>query len=161
MHLGHQALIETMLKAYDERHLLLIGSCNKETSVRHLFTYEDRRAFIKAVFPGARIAPLPDFEDDSAWFQALDDIVSISGGNPSTAVHIGGCQEDIEFFVDQGRTVRIINRFSGATPMVSGTQIRDALITERASALKECLDERIIPMVTERFRLRWDEVRKK
>jgi cytidyltransferase-like protein len=162
MHLGHQAMIKGIVDAFGENHLILIGSCNEGQSIRHLFNYEDRATFIQTVFPHANIAPLPDFEDDATWFRALDDMIRLGKLDPAKAVYVGGSEEDVGFYFKNGRNVHIINRYAGKlTVNISAAEIRDALIGNRKAALKKYLDRRILPMVTDRFAVRWAELRKK
>ncbi len=159
MHLGHQFQIDMLIKAFRERHLLALGSCNKSVSIRHLFNYKDRSDFVRLVHPGTRIAPLPDFDNNELWFAALDDLIRASGGDPADVVFIGGSDEDVEFYGGTGRKVFILNRYAGITKNVSGAEVRDALMEKRE--LDGLLDPRIIPLVRERFALRWAEVRQK
>lgn len=160
MHLGHQALIDSLIQTFGQNHLLLIGSCNKPISIRHLFNYADRCDIVRAVFPDIRIAPLPDFEgSDALWFRALDDILQLAGIDPANALYIGGSREDVEFYGLFGRRVEIVNRFDGKTVNVSGSEIRDALIEHRP--LEAMLDRRVIPIIQKRFAIRWQEVKSK
>jgi nicotinic acid mononucleotide adenylyltransferase len=159
MHLGHQALIEVLVEAFPENHLILVGSCSHPVSIRHLFKFSDRARFISKVFPSARIAPLPDFDNDEEWFHAMDKIMCAAGMDPSKTVFIGGCEEDVSFYHGRGFIVEIINRFGGVTKNVSGTEVRDTLIQGRS--LRSLLDPRIISDVKETFRLRWSEVKQK
>jgi cytidyltransferase-like protein len=158
MHLGHQEQIKQLINDFGENHLICIGSCNHPISFRHLFSYQDRRRFITTVFPGAKVVPLADFEEDREWLRALDDLIGIVyGGDPETAIYIGGCQEDIEFFIQADRPCRIVNRFS-ETPNISATQVRDALIEGRTIA--NLVDPQLVHLITERFGERWKELRK-
>ena len=159
MHLGHQVQIDLLIKAFEKQHLVMLGSCNKPISIRHLFQHEDRSEFVHAVHPAARIVPLPDFDDNQSWFTALDHLIQASGGDPKETVFFGGCEEDVLFYNGTGRKVYIVNRFEGMTKNVSGTEIRDALIEKRS--LEGLLDPQIIPLVQERFAVRWDQVRQK
>ncbi len=157
--LGHQRLIEALTLAFPKRHLVALGSAGKPISYRHLFNYADRAEFVRAVFPRARVVPLPDFEEDAVWFRALDHLIEASGGDPVRTVFIGGCEEEMEYFARYGRKTHIVNRFAGDTPSVSGTEVRDALIGGRS--LDGMLDARIVPLVAERFTLRWAELRRR
>jgi len=159
MHLGHQVLIKNLLTTYGERHLILVGSCNHLVSFRHLFTYQDRCEFIRRVYPDVRLVGLPDFEENGDWFRQLDDTLALAHIDPAHATFVGGCQEDISFFIDSGRSVQIFNRFSGATPKVSATEVRDALIEHRA--FDHLVDAQIVDLVQQRFGLRWATLRKK
>ena len=153
MHLGHQAQIDGLLRDFGDDHLVLIGSCNKAISFRHLFSYQDRAAIVHAVYPGLRLGPLADFEDDPCWFRALDDILQLAGINPAAATFVGGCQEDISFFIDAGREVKILNRFGGETPKVSATEVRDALIERRS--IDGMVDPRVHDLIRTTFDKRW------
>lgn len=162
MHYGHQAMIETLIAAFGDRHVVLIGSCNRPISIRHLFNYRDRAQFIRAAIPTARILPLPDFEgDNQTWFYVHDDIFKALGFDPKKIVYIGGCKEDTEFLSENGRAVHIVNRYSGPTLHVSASQVRDILIERRNDELKNVLDDRVAQLVLERFPARWNEVRSK
>ncbi len=159
MHLGHQVQTEILTTAFPNKHLLLAGSCSHAISIRHLFTYSDRVKFIKVIFPGARIAPLADFESDDDWFHAMDSLLELAGMDPSRTVFIGGSEEDVSFYHGRGRKVKILNRFDGITVDVSGSKVRDSLIQGRP--LDGMVDPRIIPLVQETFRQRWAEVVKR
>lgn len=160
MHLGHQAMIETLVEAFGDKHIVLIGSCNRPISIRHLFNYRDRSAFVRAAVPNARILPLPDFEaDNETWFQVHDDIFKALGFDARKVVYIGGCKEDTEFLFENGRAVHIVNRYNGPTLHVSASQVRDILIERRNDELDKVLDPRVAKLVLERFPARWNEVR--
>lgn len=158
MHRGHQVLIQKLLETYGERHVLLVGSCNHPVSFRHLFTYRDRCEFIQQVFPNARLIGLPDFDEDEDWFRQLDDTLALAHVDVTQATFVGGCQEDMNFFIESGRRVHIFNRFSGETPKISATEVRDALIEHRA--VENLLDPRIVDLVVQRFSIRWAVLRK-
>lgn len=161
MHLGHQAMIGGMIKAAPDNHLVLIGSCNQPLSYRNLFSFTDRVSFIQTVFPNVKFAALPDFkEDNTSWFLALNALITLSGKCHEDAVFIGGCEEDIQFFIESGRETFIINRFSGITEKISGTEIRDHLITGNIEDLKKYLDERIIDEILYEFKKQWDKLKR-
>lgn len=157
MHLGHQVIISGIQRSSDN-HLILIGSCNQPISYRNLFDFKDRLDFIKIVFPHIKIAGLPDFRgDNDSWFRNLDSMLSITGQYPGDAVFVGGCEEDVALFRANNRSVHVVNRFSGLTKNISGTEIRDHLINSNVAKLDECLDYRIVPTVLERFKAQWEK----
>lgn len=160
IHLGHQPMIESIVEAYPRNHLVFIGSCSNSISFRHLFNYMDREDFIKTVCPETRIAPLPDFDDDTTWFRALDSIIKLAGGNPHETVYLGGSKEDVEFYGLYNRNVHIVNRYSGPTEHIAASEVRDALIERRWDDVQKMLDPRIFNLVKERFALRREELRK-
>jgi nicotinic acid mononucleotide adenylyltransferase len=157
VHPGHQSLIQCLIEAFPQKHVVFVGSCNHPLSIRNLFNYLDRTSFLKVLFPSVKVAPLPDFEDDATWFAALDDMLESFGTDPQKTVYIGGSAEDVEFYYRHDRPVHIINRFDGTTQNISASEIRDALIEKRS--LEGLLDDRIIPMVQRQFALRWSEMR--
>lgn len=160
MHLGHQLMIQKLLDTFGERHVVLVGSCSHAVSFRHLFTYNDRCEFIRAVFPQIRLVGLPDFEEDSDWFNQLDDTLLFAKVDPVRVTYIGGCQEDVEFFIEKRRRrVKIFNRFNGETPKISSTEVRDALIERRS--IDGLVDPRIAELIKRRFETRWADLRKK
>lgn len=160
MHVGHEAMIGGMIKAFPQKHIVLIGSCNERMSMRNLFNFNDRTSFIKAVFPGCRIAAMPDFpDDDKSWFTALDSILCLAGVNPQKVAFLGGCEEDVEWYYRFGRNVHIVNRFQGTTINVSGTEIRDHLISDDVKKLSTLINPLMLGLIRECFRDRWKEFR--
>lgn len=159
IHLGHQTLIDTLLREYGDRHLLLLGSCNHEISMRHIFSYQDRVTFVRRLYPDCRLTGLPDYQTDEEWLQHLDDILRAIGVNPQSVTFLGGCDEDVDFFKQNGRCTKIRNRFDGTSPKISATEVRDALIAGRS--IKGLVDERLLQLIHETFRNRWEEFRKK
>lgn len=159
MHLGHQTLIAKLLNEYGNNHLLFLGSCNHEISMRHLFSYGDRVTFIRRLYPGCRIIGLPDYPTDEEWLQHIDDALEALRLNPRTVTFLGGCEEDVNLFMKDGRSTKILNRFDGTSPKVSATEVRDALITGRT--IKGLVDDRLTQLIHETFRKRWEEFRKK
>lgn len=140
--------------------LVIIGSSTNPMSMRHFFSYEQRRKFIRIIYPEPfPIAGLPDYNSDEVWLSALDDLLLSVFGNSCTTPHrelifFGGCEEDVEFFIKAGRKVQLMNRFDGTTPRVSATEIRDDLLYGRS--LEGKLPPVIIPTVQEEFRKNWE-----
>lgn len=103
IHLGHEEIIKKMIKECGENSLVIVGSSNAPISLRHFFSYEERRGFVKKLFPEVAVAGLPDYPTDGEWLTALDDIIAIAKVNPREAVFYGGCEEDIRFFLEAGK----------------------------------------------------------
>ena len=159
LHLGHEIIINQMIKICGWRHCLaIIGSSNANISFRHLFNYEDRRNFLKTSFENLAVVGLPDYQTDREWLVALDDILMLSGVDPKQATFFGGCDEDVRFFIDAGRSCKIINRFDGSTPKISATEVRDALVHDRP--LNDLLNPQIVSIVREIFAERWDQLKR-
>ncbi len=155
IHRGHTAIISHMIETFGvENCLFIIGSSNAPLSLRHFFSYDERRTFIKKIFPEIRLAGLPDFPEDRDWLAALDDIIKLGGIDPQNTTYFGGCDEDIRFFKDDGRGCAIINRFDGSTAKISATEIRDALIHDRP--IKEWVHEGVHDDVVKGFKEKWE-----
>jgi hypothetical protein len=140
--------------------MVLVGSCNQPISYRNLFDYKSRVRFITEIFPALPLAPLPDFSDNETWLGVIDQLIRLAKWGPENAVFVGGCKEDIEVLEDSGRETIIINRFGGMTCNVSGTEIRDHLITGNKEKLADFVDHRIIPDVMDTFKIQWDKLRR-
>jgi nicotinic acid mononucleotide adenylyltransferase len=161
IHAGHEAVISEMLRLFGpKRSRVIVGSANTQQSLRHFFSYGERSAFIKTIFPTVSVMPLGDFiGSDDEWFVALDDLLTSSGMDPKKTVFFGGCEEDIVFFLARNRRCHILNRFDGTTPKVSATEIRDSLIHDRP--MNNFLNPAIEQMVKDLFKVKWMDFQKK
>lgn len=158
MHYGHQAIIQSMVQVAPNDHLVLLGSCNTPIAARHLFKFTDRLNFIKAIFPEAKIAGLPDFPyDNDSWFASLDHIIALTGKDPKKTTFIGGCDADVQWFKDNDRQWTVIDRKWGITHDISGTEIRTFLAQGNKEKLADFIDGRILDNVVETFKQRWKE----
>ena len=128
-HKGHQAVINHMIKRFSVDDLLVfIGSSNSPIEWRVLFTYEDRRRWIKRLYPEIKLMGLPDYPDnDTVWFHMLDDYINCTFGTEVNPVFFGGAEEDVSFYYQYGRNVEIIDRNNF---QCSGTNIRLLLLME-------------------------------
>jgi nicotinamide mononucleotide adenylyltransferase len=143
-----------MLETAGDKSLVVIGSSNAPMSLRHFFSYRERREFLKTVFPQLRIVGIPDFWNDKEWMLALDDVLAVAGFDPLKTVFFGGCEEDVRFFIEAGREVSLMNRFDGSTPRISATEVRDALIHERE--LSNLVNPAIAEAVRKSFFGKWE-----
>ncbi len=162
IHRGHGAVINQMVETCGiGQSLLVIGSANAGFSLRHFFSYKERREIILSLFPQLKVVGLPDFPlDDSAWLTALDDIIRLTGTDPSMATYFGGCDEDIRFFQEDGRNCVIVSRFDAKYAGVSATRVRDALIHSRDAELCDLLIPGSLPMIKTRFQVKWEEFKR-
>lgn len=158
-HNGHAAVVREMVDTHGvENCLLIVGSSNAGFSLRHFFSYQERKQFIQKVFPNIRLVGLPDYGNDQEWLSALDDILRATSIDPKDVTFFGGCQEDIRFFLDDGRTCTILNRFDGSMPKVSATEVRDSLIAGRP--LESLVDKTIHDDVQVLFKQKWEKFKK-
>jgi len=161
MHLGHQDVINHMIKVHGiDRSLVVLGSSNHELTLRCMFTYRDRMTLLRAKYPDLNAVGLPDYSDDDTWMAALDDIIKTAGHDPKNTVFYSGSREDVDFFYEQGRSVHILNRYEGThTVPVSASEVRDALHTGRR--LTQMIDRDLIGYVEMMYKRNWEELKKK
>ena len=159
LHLGHCKVIDALINEFGaENSLVVIGSANAPLSLRHFFSYGERRNFIKKIYPNINIVGVPDFHDDRDWLTALDDILLATGMNPKETTFFGGCDEDIRFFYDDNRICKTLNRFDGTTVKVSATEVRDALIQNRP--IENLIHPDIAPELKNLFSKKWELFKK-
>ncbi|MDD5165044.1 MAG: adenylyltransferase/cytidyltransferase family protein [Candidatus Pacebacteria bacterium] len=158
-HNGHHAVVSKMLDLHGKENcLMIIGSSNAPFSLRHFFSYNERKQFIQKVFPDIKLVGLPDYHNDKEWLAALDDILKVGGINPTEVTFFGGCQEDIRFFLEDGRDCTILNRFDGTSLKTSATEVRDALIAGRP--LDHLVHESILSDMKKLFAEKWEKFKK-
>jgi len=155
IHIGHEEVIKKMIFICGgvENCLVVIGSSNSRISkgnTRNFFSYKERRNFFKAIFPEVSVVGLPDYHNDNEWLIALDDILSSLKMIPHKVTYFGGCNQDVDFFIRDNRLVYILNRFSGRTPKISSSEVRDCLAYCRP--IDKFLNPLILNMVIETFK---------
>lgn len=160
LHLGHEAVINHMIATCGaERSVILIGSANAPTSLRHFFSYSERREFIRTLYPTIHLAGLPDYPTDEEWLRALYDIIEAIAGTNQTGniTFFGGANDDLTWYKQAGHTVTVLDRFNGTTPVVSATEVRDQLI--HGGSLEGKLNPQLIQPVQQLFQKRWQAFR--
>ena len=76
-HNGHKTVIDKALE-HTKEVVVVLGSCFQPRSIRNPFTFEERKAMIKAVFPqdNVKVVPVMDYPyDDNAWVTAVQSVV--------------------------------------------------------------------------------------
>lgn len=154
LHLGHEAVIDRMIAEHGGRCLLIIGSSNVMLSARDPFSYDERKSFVQMLYPDLRIAPLPDYPTDAERLQKLDAIIQtyFPDASRDQIVFRAGAEEEVSRLVDDGRQIRIVDRFSGETPIVSATQVREALA--RGESIAGMVNELLLEKIQESYRLK-------
>jgi nicotinamide mononucleotide adenylyltransferase len=163
IHLGHEAVIDHMIKTCGEANCtLILGSANAPTSMRQFFSYTERRGLIRKLYPTLRLVGMPDYPTNDEWLVALHDTIeSIAGtSKPREIMFFTG---DDDYYVTKlwrnaGYQVTVLNRFDGTTPVVSATEVRDCLLHDKP--LDGLLNPKVIPDVERLFRQRWEEFKK-
>jgi cytidyltransferase-like protein len=158
-HNGHAFVVREMVRRHGiENCLLIVGSSNAPFSLRHFFSYHERKQFIQKLFPEIKLVGLPDYHHDGEWLAALDDILRVAGIDTKDVTFFGGCQEDIRFFLEDGRDCTILNRFDGTSLKTSATEVRDILIARRP--LENHVDPLILADMQELFKQKWEKFKK-
>ena len=154
LHLGHEAVIDRMIAEHGDRCLLIIGSSNVMLSAHDPFSYSERESFVKMLYPDLRIAPLPDYPSDAERLQKLDETIQsyFPDVERDSIVFRAGAEHEVSRLVDDGRHVHILDRFSGQTPVISATQVREALA--RGESIAGMVNELLLEKIQESYRLK-------
>ncbi len=159
VHLGHVRVGNMMIENHGSKNsLIVIGSSNNPPSLRHFFSYLERRKYLQILFPDIKLFGIPDYPNDEIWLTALDDCIKAIGFDPLKAVYWGGCEEDVSFFINAGRNVKIINRFEKADLKISATEVRDCLI--RQKSISHLVHPLIEDELKKDFAKKWKEFEK-
>ncbi len=164
MHLGHRRLIEKMVEECSYKNcMMLIGSCNAKQSMKHFFSYPERRGFIKKIFPKLRVMGLPDFKDcNGAWLLNLDDVLVNCGFDPKHVKFYTGNEEDIEVILGDNRDFTSVDRFDSKRPIISGERVRAALIHDKSrEELIHLVGEDLVDDILTVFQKSWPEFAKR
>ena len=134
-HNGHKAVIDKALEHAKEV-VIVLGSCFQPRSTKNPFTFEERKAMIKAVFPqgNVKVVPVMDYPyDDNAWVTAVQSVVRgavASNGWVDYPPKIGliGHSKDsssyyLKIFPDWRKHVEVEN-----VDGINATDIRDKLL---------------------------------
>lgn len=163
MHIGHETVIDTMqidAKFNDDNVLIILGSANTQGTMRHMFSYSERRRFIRGVYPDISIVPLPDCPNDNdTWFQMLEDIIHLKGRLIKDCVFYAGCMEDVDilydYVIERDASFVFCNRFDGRTShVVSATQVREVLV--KGQSLNKLVHHLIQDDVKSTFNKHWN-----
>ena len=164
IHLWHENIISSNQEWFKWRYLQVLGSSNAQFSLRNYFSYCERRGFFKNIFPEIPVVWIPDYASDKEWLTALDDLLMSHFWLKSTEevkekiTFVWWCEEDVSFFIEDCRNVKIINRFDWTTPKISATEVRDALIQSRS--LEWLVNPKIIDEVKTLFHKKWENFKK-
>lgn len=160
LQMGHEIVIQTMQERC-ERSLIFVGSANAPWSLPLFFDYYERTSFLRAIVPGAKLVPLPDFPGDNrSWLQAVKDLLLAADFPADETVFFGGSDEDVLVLSEEGgMQTHIVNRYDGTTPIISASQVRDALIHGRS--LEWMINPAIREVVQEIWRNKWPQFMQK
>ena len=149
LHIGHQMIIDYMIKKYGvENCLILIGSSNS-ISDRTPYTYEERLLMIHTINPKLKVLPLPDVEPgleyfndgtNDVWLDSVEKIVKEFGDE---FVFYGGSVKDLEILSLRFNTKVAIDRNTGGKG-ISATKIREGISNNNFNDVKNLVDKKLI-----------------
>jgi bifunctional NMN adenylyltransferase/nudix hydrolase len=101
-HNGHKAVIEAALEQAKEV-VVVVGSSFAARNIRNPFTFEERKAMIKAVFPSDNVlvVPVSDFPyDDNKWVNAIQKIVDETIPDAKDVGLIGHSKDSTSYYLN-------------------------------------------------------------
>jgi cytidyltransferase-like protein len=158
LHRGHCQAINKMLFNHTDNHsILMIGSANASLGLRNLFTYEERRNFIKEIYPKLKIVPLGDQATDKTWFSSILDIVDAVFPFFHQVHLYCGALEDISSFNCEGRVIpEVVDRY--AEQVYSATEVRRCIMMNNIPALVDLLPIDLVTPVYDLGRQRLEQL---
>ena len=101
-HNGHKAVIESALEQAKEV-VIVVGSSFAARNIRNPFTFQERKAMIKAVFPDDRVkvVPVSDYPyDDNKWVNAIQKIVDETIPHAQDVGLIGHSKDSTSYYLN-------------------------------------------------------------
>ena len=132
-HIGHQKLIDKMLK--ECAHVTIaLGSAQEQGTDRNPLNYETRKKLIQNVYhihpsyERLTIIGLRDINNPAEWGKFVLDVIQKSfPDTPSPDVYYAGSCYDAHWFKDCCPHIVLVDRNDPHLPFVSGTMIRDMI----------------------------------
>jgi len=108
------------------------------------------------LYPDLRIAPLHDYPTDAERLRRLDELIQsyFPDASNDQIVFRAGAEEEVTWLRDDARQIRIVDRFSGETPIISATQVRDALA--RGESIAGIVNELLLGKINELYASKGD-----
>jgi cytidyltransferase-like protein len=143
IHKGHQRTIDAMLQNHTLNHsLVMVGSANAPLSLRNLFTYRERRDFIKVLYPELKIVPIADQDSDDDWYQSMMDIVEVAFPFYfNIHLYCGDIRDLNKFNHNNKIQVEVVDRYE--EQVYSATSVREMIMESECEALSFILDDKI------------------
>ena len=101
-HNGHKAVIDAALEQAKEV-VVVVGSSFAARNIRNPFTFEERKAMIKAVFPTDQVivVPVSDYPyDDNKWVNAIQKIVDETVPYAKDVGLIGHSKDNTSYYLN-------------------------------------------------------------
>jgi len=135
-HKGHQAVVDAAIEKAKEV-IIVVGSSFASRNIRNPFTFEERKAMIKAVYPQdeVKVVPVSDYPyDDNKWVAAVQSVVYSAMKFTPDPIRIGliGHEKDGSSFY-----LKIFPTWKGESVSndtgINATDIREQLFTTNGS----------------------------
>jgi len=153
LHIGHQTIIDYMVKRHGvENCLILIGSSNS-ISDRTPYTFEERLKMIHTLYPKIKVLPLPDPEPELEYFSDntneiwLDNIEKIEKDIGDKFIFYGGSRDDLSI-LSQRFTVKVAVDRNREGRDVSATKIREAIADSDYKCIDKLVNKKISNLAT-------------
>jgi bifunctional NMN adenylyltransferase/nudix hydrolase len=101
-HNGHKSVIEQALNLAKEV-VVVLGSSFAARSIRNPFTFQERKAMIKSVFPSDRVkvVPVSDYPyDDTRWVNAIQRVVDETAPDAQDVGLIGHSKDSTSYYLN-------------------------------------------------------------
>lgn len=157
IHDGHVRLISTLIENYSLANSgIIIGSSNVCLNPRTPFSFEERKSFVKRIFPQILVWDIPDVEENlsvqrdetlAMWQNNLKEMESLSG---ETWIFCGGSQEDLKDYEKDFQTEVLVDRSMGEEK-ISGTHIRKLLSENNFIEVKKYLPAIVFDEIIEKY----------
>ena len=158
IHNGHVNIINEMIRYFgDMRCMVLLGSCNNETSLLNIYTYSQRiQMFYMAnpsIYKFISVIGIPDFPNNNlTWFNHIKKLVELKTGDINQElVFYGGSHQDVFYAIDAGYETKIISRFDDKK--ISSSEIKDRLI--KGEDITDLVPEKCVEFITSQFNNFW------
>jgi nicotinamide mononucleotide adenylyltransferase len=151
LQIGHQLLIDSLIARYGLPNVLLLVGSSNSYNPRTPYTYAERKEMIQAVYPGIKVAPLPDINPTQIHFDGLtndlwlDRLQQLEKKMAAEFIFFGGSQEDLSVLSQRFKTIVLVNRHRRGLN-ISATQVRQALAKNDEKALDSLLSPLVLPL---------------
>lgn len=132
-HIGHQKLIDRMLREC-EKVTIILGSVQEQGTDRNPYTYIERKQMIQKVYKTAAeagkitVLGMFDINNPTQWADFVLDFLQESMPSvPRPDVYYAGSDYDAQWFRGAFEHIQIENRIDYSFPYVSGSMVRDMI----------------------------------
>ena len=154
LHIGHQMIIDYMVKRHGvENCLILVGSSNS-ISDRTPYTFDERLKMVHLLYPKIKVLPLPDVEPELEYFSDntneiwLDNIEKIEKDIGDKFIFYGGSKEDLKILSRRFDTKMAVDRNREGKD-ISATKIREAIADSDYKCIDKLVNKKISKLVAE------------